>query len=154
MAETTVDTTKLKHHPYLTSIDDTIVGPSKEAPAIEADTELHECLIYENGGKEAVASYLAKNNNTITLNVMDIDWAIALLAEFKVGDDVYAASRKKTITFTPIVGEGATEKTLAFTNCYLQPGLSYTPTAGECLTAKLVFKALPDPTTKKTFTYV
>lgn len=140
-----VGTDKIIHHPYLVTVGDTVIGPQKEAPSIEPETELHECLIYENGGLEAVAAYLTKNNSTITLTTLDIDYAMQKLAEFKVGTNLQDVSRKVAITFTPVVAEGVTAKTLVFPNCYLQPGLSYTPPmGGDEHTAKLVYKALPD----------
>ena len=154
MADPSYDISKIRHHPYLVTAGDTVIGPQKEAPALEADTELHECLIYENGGKEAVDAYLTKHDETITLTTMDIDYALGELAKFKVGSRVYDPANKRAVTFTPIVEEGVTAKTLVFPNCYLQPGLSYTPPiGGDEHTCKLVYKAKPDPTTGKLYTW-
>ena len=97
-----VDITKIKHHPFIVTVGEDVVGPLKEAPSVEPDQELHECLIYENGGKEAVASYLIKNNSTITLTTMNIDYALAQIEAAKVGDNIYDAEKKKAITFTPV----------------------------------------------------
>lgn len=149
-----VDVTKIKHHPYVVTVGAETVGPLKEAPSVEPEQELHECLIYENGRKEAVASYLIKNNSTITLTTMNIDYALAQIEAAKIGDNIYAADKKQVITFTPVTESSTQEKTLVFSNCYLVPELSFTPGfGGECSTAKLVYKAKPDPETKKLYTW-
>lgn len=146
------DLTTLKRHAYLVTYGETVLGPLSDTPQIEADTDLQDCLIYENG-KEAVAQYLNKNQATVTVTTKNIAGAMALLKDFQKGDNVMDTANRKPLTFTPIVEGEATEKTLVFGNACLQPGISYVPASGEDHTAKLVFRCLPDAETGVLFTY-
>ena len=134
------DTSVIKRHSYVAAFGDTVIAPLAAAPKIATNRKLVDSLIYENGGAEAVASHLVQDNATITLETKDIGTALELLADFAVGEDILAAERKKTLTFTPLA-EG--EKTLVFPAAYLQPDASYVPGMGADHVATLVFKAFP-----------
>ncbi len=149
-----IDKTKIKRYPLVITIGSAVLSPLKEAPAFEPEQEFYACLVYDNGGKEPVARFLTKNNEKITLNTLDIDYAMAAVKDAMVGDDIWAEDKAKVLSFTPVLGEGETGKTLVFTNCYLEPSLSYVPSMGDAEhSAKLVFTARPDKTTKKLFTW-
>jgi len=144
------DITAIKRHSYVASFGETVIAPLAEAPKIETDRKIVESTVYENGGREAVASHLVRDCATITLKTKDITTALTLLGDFALGDDVMAADRKHALTFTPIAEN---ERTLIFPAAYLQPESSYLPAMGEDHTATLVFKAFPGGANNKLFTF-
>ena len=147
---TAYDISTIKRHSYVASFGSTVIAPLAAAPRIETARKTVESIIYENGGSEAVASHLVQDCATITLETKDITTALELLGDFSVGEDIMAESRKSTLTFTPLA---ESEKTLIFPCVYLQPEASYVPSMGQDHVAKLVFKAFPDSTSKKLFTF-
>ena len=146
---------KLKKFPYLCSVgvsgSMSDLGPLKEPPKCEPDTALKDVTLYESGG-DVQASFLTKNNVKLTITTQNVDAAIDLLEAFKKGDNIFASANKKTITLVPITT--ATEKTITFSDAYLQPGLSFTPGAEDDPSAvSLVYICKPDATTGKPFTF-
>lgn len=144
---------KLNFYKYLVSVGETVLGPLKSAPKIEADVETKDIKLYETG-TEPQASILVKNNVKLTLELEDIDAAMSKMEAFKKGDNVLDSTKSEAITLVPITDdEGA--KTITFPNAFLQPGLAMT--LGEdddANSTTLTYLCRPDATTGKTFTYV
>ena len=67
---------KLNFYKYLVSVGETVLGPLKSAPKIEADVETKDIKLYETG-TEPQASILVKNNVKLTLELEDIDAAMS-----------------------------------------------------------------------------
>lgn len=143
---------KLNFYKYLVSVGETVLGPLKSAPKIEADVETKDIKLYETG-TEPQASILVKNNVKLTLDLEDIDTAMSKMEAFKKGDNVLDSTKSEAITLVPITDdEGA--KTITFPNAFLQPGLAMT--LGEdddANSTTLTYLCRPDATTGKTFTY-
>lgn len=143
---------KLNFYKYLVSVGETVLGPLKSAPKIEADIETKDIKLYETG-TEPLASILVKNNVKLTLELEDIDAAMSKMEAFKKGDNVLDSTKSEAITLVPITDdEGA--KTITFPNAFLQPGLAMT--LGEdddANSTTLTYLCRPDATTGKTFTY-
>ena len=143
---------KLNFYKYLVSVGETVLGPLKSAPKIEADVETKDIKLYETG-TEPQASILVKNNVKLTLELENIDAAMSKMEAFKKGDNVLDSTKSEAITLVPITDdEGA--KTITFPNAFLQPGLAMT--LGEdddANSTTLTYLCRPDATTGKTFTY-
>ena len=143
---------KLNFYKYLVSVGETVLGPLKSAPKIEADVETKDIKLYETG-TEPQASILVKNNVKLTLDLEDIDTAMSKMEAFQKGDNVLDSTKSEAITLVPITDdEGA--KTITFPNAFLQPGLAMT--LGEdddANSTTLTYLCRPDATTGKTFTY-
>lgn len=143
---------KLNFYKYLVSVGETVLGPLKSAPKIEADVETKDIKLYETG-TEPQASILVKNNVKLTLELEDLDAAMSKMEAFQKGDNVLDSTKSEAITLVPITDdEGA--KTITFPNAFLQPGLSMT--LGEdddANSTTLTYLCRPDATTGKTFTY-
>lgn len=143
---------KLNFYKYLVSVGETVLGPLKSAPKIEADVETKDIKLYETG-TEPQASILVKNNVKLTLELEDIDAAMSKMEAFKKGDNVLDSTKSEAITLVPITDdEGA--KTITFPNASLQPGLAMT--LGEdddANSTTLTYLCRPDAATGKTFTY-
>lgn len=143
---------KLNFYKYLVSVGETVLGPLKSAPKIEADVETKDIKLYETG-TEPQASILVKNNVKLTLELEDIDAAMSKMEAFKKGDNVLDSTKSEAITLVPVTDdEGA--KTITFPNAFLQPGLAMT--LGEdddANSTTLTYLCRPDATTGKTFTY-
>lgn len=143
---------KLNFYKYLVSVGETVLGPLKSAPKIEADIETKDIKLYETG-TEPQASILVKNNVKLTLELEDLDAAMSKMEAFQKGDNVLDSTKSEAITLVPITDdEGA--KTITFPNAFLQPGLAMT--LGEdddANSTTLTYLCRPDATTGKTFTY-
>ena len=143
---------KLNFYKYLVSVGETVLGPLKSAPKIEADVETKDIKLYETG-TEPQASILVKNNVKLTLELEDIDAAMSKMEAFKKGDNVLDSTKSEAITLVPITDD-AEAKTITFPNAFLQPGLAMT--LGEdddANSTTLTYLCRPDATTGKTFTY-
>lgn len=147
---TNYDKSVIKRHTFVAAFGDTVIAPLGSAPKIETNRKIVESTIYENGGFEAVASHLVQDCAVITLETKDINTALELLGDFTVGEDIMAEERKRPLTFTPLAED---EKTLIFPAAFLQPDASYVPSMGEDHLAKLTFKAFPDSSSGKLFTF-
>ena len=159
MAGTTLDQTKidaliakLQLYKYVVSAGETVLGPLKSAPKIEANVETKDLTLYETGS-EAQASFLVKNNVKLTLDVEDVDTAMGLMGAFQKGDNVLDSTKSVPVTLVPITDdEGA--KTITFPNAFLQPGLSMTMGEDDDPNSvSLVYLCRPDAETGKTFTF-
>lgn len=143
---------KLNFYKYLVSVGETVLGPLKSAPKIEADVETKDIKLYETG-TEPQASILVKNNVKLILELEDLDAAMSKMEAFKKGDNVLDSTKSEAITLVPITDdEGA--KTITFPNAFLQPGLAMM--LGEdddANSTTLTYLCRPDATTGKTFTY-
>ena len=113
---------KLQFYKYQVGFGATILGPLNSPPKVEGDIETKDTVLYESGS-EPQASIISKNNAKITLEVNDVDAAMALLAGFKKGDNLLDSSTGKALTLVPLTDDSEA-KTLTFGNCYLQPGLN------------------------------
>ncbi len=143
---------KLNFYKYLVSVGETVLGPLKSAPKIEADVETKDIKLYETG-TEPQASILVKNNVKLTLELEDLDAAMSKMEAFKKGDNVLDSTKSEAITLVPITDD-AEAKTITFPNAFLQPGLAMT--LGEdddANSTTLTYLCRPDATTGKTFTY-
>ena len=143
---------KLNFYKYLVSVGETVLGPLKSAPKIEADVETKDIKLYETG-TEPQASILVKNNVKLTLELEDIDAAMSKMEAFQKGDNVLDSTKSEAITLVPITDdEGA--KTITFPNAFLQPGLSMTMGEDDDPNSvSLVYLCRPDAETGKTFTF-
>lgn len=148
----TYDLSVLKRHAFLVSFGDTVLGPLASEPKIESKVETYDCSVYEQG-RNVVASYVEKNEIQVTVTTKNVAAALDLIKAFRNGDDLLAAAARKALTFSPIVADGVTEKTLTFTSAALLPDLSYAPMSTADHTAKLVFRCFPDATTGALYTY-
>lgn len=124
---------KLQYYKYEVAFGDggdaIILGPLNSPPSIEPETETKETVLYETG-VDPLAEVLSKNNARITLEVNDVDTALALKATYKKGDNILASEFSKPLIFVPLT-EDAKAKTLIFPNCFLVPGMSFTPVEGD-----------------------
>lgn len=143
---------KLNFYKYVVSVGETVLGPLKSAPKIEADVETKDIKLYETG-TEPQASILVKNNVKLTLELEDIDTAMSKMEAFQKGDNVLDSTKSEAITLVPITDD-AEAKTITFPNSFLQPGLAMT--LGEdddANSSSLTYLCRPDAETGKTFTY-
>ena len=113
---------KLQYYKYAVSFGETLLGPLKSPPKVEADIETKDTVLYETGS-DPQASILSKNNAKITIELEDVNQAMSMLASFKKGDNLMDSAAAKALTLVPLTDD-ATAKTLTFDNCYLQPGLA------------------------------
>lgn len=143
------DFTPIKRHTFTVSFGSIIIAPLVNEPELEFERSVEESFVYENGD-EPVAAFIQRNNAVITFDTKDVYTALELLEGFSTGDDIMASERLQPLIFTP-QAEG--EKTLVFPRAFLKPDASYVPCMGEDHFARLVFKALPDPKSKKLFTF-
>lgn len=143
---------KLKMYKYVCSFGETVIGPLKSAPKIEAVIETKDVTLYETGSEEQ-ASILTKNNAKLTLESGDFDAAIEMLSEFKKGDNILATAKSNAITLVPVTSD-AGAKTITFPNAFLQPGLSPSLEDGDDPNSvSLTFMCKPDTTSGLLFTY-
>ena len=145
---------KIKKFPYLVSVGDVSLGPLAGAPTCEPDTEKSDVTLYETMG-EVEASFLTKNNVTLTIRTRNVDAAMPFITDIKKGDNLLASTRKKTVTMVPITGgTDATSGVITFDNAYLEPGLSYAPGENQDPNAvTLTFNCKADPTRGTPFIY-
>jgi len=113
---------KLQFYKYAVSFGETLLGPLKSPPKVEAEIETKDTVLYETG-VDPLASIISKNNAKITLELEDVAQAMSMLAPFKKGDNLLASSGSNALTFVPLTDD-AGAKTLTFGNCFLQPGLA------------------------------
>lgn len=141
----------MRKYPYLCNFGTVSLGPLAGPPAVAPDTQNTDVTLYETEGSTE-ASFLTKNDLTITINTRNVDTAIDL-QDFAKGENIFASTRKKTVTLVPITGS-TTAKTLTFPNAYLQPGLNYSPGEnGQPSSVTLTITCKADATTGKPFTY-
>ncbi len=113
---------KLQYYKYAVSFGETLLGPLKSPPKVEADVETKDTMIYETGS-DVLAQVISKNNAKIALELEDVNQAMTLLSAFKKGDNVLDSAKSKALTLVPLTDDvGA--KTLTFPNAFLQPGLA------------------------------
>lgn len=120
---------KLQYYKYQVAFGEQVLGPLNSPPSIEPETETKETVLYETG-VDPLAEVLSKNNARITLEVNDVDAALALKATYKKGDNILDSSFSKPLTFVPLT-EDDSAKTLTFPNCFLVPGMSFNPVEGD-----------------------
>ncbi|MCD8295473.1 MAG: hypothetical protein LUE27_09575 [Clostridia bacterium] len=143
---------KLQYYKYQVSFGDTILGPLNSAPQVEADIETQDTVLYETGS-DPQASIISQNNAKITLECNDVDAAMALLADFKKGDNLLDSSTAKALVMVPLTDD-AGAKTLTFENCYLQPGVATNFAEGDDPNyITLTFEAKPVVSTGLLFTF-
>ena len=121
-----------------------MLSPLAGAPEIAATGERLTSRLRdggENAGKE-VCFYTAAEAK-ITLRSRSIDAALALLADFTVGEDLCAAARRHPLIFSPLDDDGP-GRSLVFPAACLLPEFSYLPRAERDHEIKLVFLAFPD----------
>ena len=140
----------VKRHTFVVRFGSTTITPLADEPEIEFERKVEESTIYENGGVEPVAAFIKQNTAVIKLDTKDIYTALELLEAFVTGDNIMAEKRVHPLVFMPR-NEG--EKALTFPAVFLQPESSYVPGMGDDHVARLVFKAIPDPETKKLFIF-
>lgn len=143
---------KLQYYKYQVSFGEQVLGPLNSPPSIEPETETKETVLYESGS-DPLAEILSKNNARITLEVNDVDAALALKATYKKGDNLLASEFSKPLTLVPITDD-ETAKVLTFPNCFLMPGMSFTPVEGNDPNyVPMEFLAKPDADTGNLYTY-
>jgi hypothetical protein len=148
------DLTKIKRYAVAAVFGTDDLGPSAEPPNMNVENTLYESVIQEEGNAvEPIASIITAKSATITIQTKNVDLAMTLANSLDVGANVLDDTLAKALTLTPIVEDGVTEKTITFTRAFFMPDMSYVPSAGEDHVASLTFKALPDKTTKKLYTW-
>ncbi len=120
---------KLQYYKYAVSFGETLLGPLKSSPKVEADIETKDTTIYETGS-DVLAQVISKNNAKISLELEDVTQAMTLLAAFKKGDNVLDSTKSKALTLVPLTDDAGAE-TLTFGNAFLQPGLSTNLSEGD-----------------------
>lgn len=120
---------KLQYYKYQVAFGEQVLGPLNSPPSIEPETETKETVLYETG-VDPLAEILSKNNARITLEVNDIETALALKSTYKKGDNLLDSEFSKPLTFVPLT-EDENAKVLTFPNCFLIPGMSFTPVEGD-----------------------
>lgn len=140
----------IKKHAFLVAAGEDELGPLNGPPQVEGDVEMYDVMLYESG-KDVQGSFLIKNNVKVTIKTRNIEKAMTLLGDFAKGDNILATDRKKILTFVPITDD--VEKTLTFTDAFLQPGLSYVPGNSEAHEATLVYLCRANVETGKPFTF-
>ena len=158
MAKTLTDTEitalidKLKTYPYLVSVGDKGLAPLDSPPTVEKDIATSDVTLYETNG-DVEASYLPKHDIKLTITTRAVDEAMALLDSIKLGDNMMDSTRKQTVTLVPIT-EDEGEKTITFTDAYLDASGSYEPKEGRAPNVvKLTFVCKANKTSGKPFTY-
>lgn len=142
---------KIKKFPYVCSVGSIDLGPLEGPPTISPETETTDVTLYETEGGLG-ASFLTKNDITITIRTRNIADGMALAASVKKGDNLFDSSLKKAITLVPITS--ATESTITFANAYLTSGLTFAPGEnGQPSAVELTFTCKPDDSTGIPFTY-
>ena len=121
-----------------------LLSPLAAAPEISATGTRVTSRLRDNadGSGREVCFYTAAEAKII-LGSRRIGTALALLAEFAVGQDLCAASRRHALVFTPIDAP-AGSPVLTFPAACLLPDFTYLPHAGRDHEIKLTFLAFPD----------
>ena len=120
------------------------LSPLAGAPEISATGTRLDSRLRDSGsaaGRE-IRFYTAAEAR-ITLRSRSIDAALGLLAEFTVGEDLCAGSRRHPLVFTP-ADAPAGSAVLVFPAACLLPDFTYLPYAGRDHEIKLAFLAFPD----------
>ena len=142
----------LEKHPYYVTVGSTDLGPLASPPQIAKDVETQDVKLYETGA-DPLASFVTRNNVTLTLETRNLSAAATLLATVPKGANALASSLKKTVTLAPITSD-TSAKAFTFPEAYLQPGLE--ATLGEDSTPStvtLVFTCKADASTGLPFTF-
>lgn len=143
---------KLQYYKYQVAFGEQVLGPLNSPPSIDPETETKETVLYETG-VDPLAEILSKNNARITLEVNDVDAALALKSTYKKGDNLLDSAFSKPLTFVPLT-EDENAKVLTFPNCFLQPGMSFTPVEGDDPNyVSMEFLAKPDVDSGALYTY-
>lgn len=143
---------KLQKHPYFAMVGDVELGPLAGPPQIAPDVATQDVTLYETG-EDVQAQYLTRNNITLTLETRNLDAANTLISSVKLGDNVFAAAKKKTVTLVPLTAD-STAKVFTFPNAYVQPGLNATPGENSTPTTMTVaFTCKPDASTGLPYTF-
>ena len=135
---------KLKRHDYRVSFAGSDLGPLLGEPGIAIRCRRFENRAFDpsaNGDVGTEHATIVDATATVTVTTGDIAGALALLAEFSVGDDILAAAKCHALVLAPPENSG--ERTLAFANACLLPELEYSPKT-ENHSARLVFRARPN----------
>ena len=134
---------QIKRYPYLVYFGGSSLGPLSGAPTVSPAVETKDLVYYESNGVSC-GSLITKNDVNITINSEKVDYAMTLLSGFKIGDNVFASSRSKTLLFVPITEDG-TQTIITFPNAFVQPGLDYKPgESADPAVVALSFVAKPD----------
>ena len=156
----------LKKYPYLvtavsggtvsgatvTGGTSTGLNPLASAPTADGDVETTDVTLYETEA-EVQASYLTKNNLTLTITTRNIANAMTLASKIKKGDNVLDTTKEYAVCLVPITGS-TTEQNILFPHAFLQPGPTITPGEnGEPMTVGLTFTCKPDATSGVPFVF-
>jgi hypothetical protein len=143
---------KLQYYKYQVAFGEQVLGPLNSPPKIDPETETKETVLYETG-VDPLAEILSKNNARITLEVNDVKAALALKATYKKGDNILSSAFSKPLTLVPLT-EDADAETLTFPNCFLVPGMSFTPVEGDDPNyVSMEFLAKPDVDSGELYTF-
>ena len=139
-----IELAEFKRHRYQVSFNDRDLGPLVGEPEISIACRRFGELSFDpavTGDPGTAREVIVDAVATVTVRTGDIAGALALLAEFSVGDDVFAAARRHALVLAPPENSG--ERILAFANACLLPELEYSPKA-ENHSVRLVFRARPN----------
>ena len=157
---------KMKKYPYLvtavkggtvsgatvTGGTSTDLNPLASAPTADGDTETTDVTLYETEA-EVQASYLTKNNLTLTITTRNVANALSLASSIKKGDNVLDSSKEFAVCLVPITSATG-EQNILFAHAFLQPGPTITPGEnGEPMTVGLTFTCKPDTTSGVPFVF-
>ena len=156
----------LKKYPYLvtavqggtitgaavTGGTSTALNPLASPPSADGDTETTDVTLYETEA-EVQASYLTKNNLTLTITTRNVANALSMASKIKKGDNVLDSTKEYAVCLVPITSATG-EQNILFPHAFLQPGPTVTPGEnGEPMTVTLTFMCKPDTTSGVPFVY-
>ncbi len=143
---TAYDLSSIKHHAYLVSYGNLLLGPLAGDLQILFPGESETCLLYENG-QCVPAEYFSRTEARITLVTRNTSAALTLEAARLAESQASPAS----LVFAPIAA--TQEKTLTFPRAVLLPGLEFLPSGITGHTAQLRFRCTVQPATGVLFTF-
>jgi len=134
----------IKRYTYTAVFDGRELGPMTAFPLFRIDGRILEATVKEETDTPETA-LLAGRTARITITVGDIFTALELAADFAVGDDIFAAGRRRTLDFVPETGSGTSPaKIWRFPAACLMAEAKYQPERDHDHGVTLTFTAFPD----------
>ena len=136
--------TIIKRHTYTAAFGGRELGPMTAFPVFRINGRVLEANV-RNEYVTPETALLAGRTALITITVGDILSALELAADFAVGDDIFAAGRRKVLDFVPENHNGSSPvKIWRFPAACLLAEMKYQPERGRDQGVELSFAAFPD----------